>query len=493
MASLGGWFRRFSIRARRLPEEPAAPRSSETPIESTDSGEPDSDSDSLAGFAQSMAPPHVPGGAIAVTGSVLGAVGSAESELDEFAARIAEREEGQLRAGDSDETPEPQTRVEFTGDQAPDFEPVVEEPDALSGESKLLLDDAGPDMGHEGAAGHFREGDPFDQIEEGPLGGVPDSLGVDDLWRVGGPDSKGDELAGVEPGSLGDPRLGEGLGGGLGFVADNAAHTSELSQRLGNPGVMSERYLQKLGNLKAGDIVGDDTQSRLARAQTHQEIGSTPDPADQQAADEEADKVPSPGTDPSGGDPSGGDPSGSDPSGGGTEGGGTESGGTEGGGSGGDEVPDAIAGGPGPDITPNPDDPYGGPQPLGQQPFPVPEDPFEQKPDRFDTLIQPSPDPEGGDMRPPEAIAARLDASLEERQAPFTDPHPDESGDDEWEDPFRELPGGLGLPGVDEADSLIDPPETLEGGVFGSEGPVGPGAVESEDGIDDEALDDLGP
>ncbi len=48
------------------------------------------------------------------------------------------------------------------------------------------------------------------------------------------------------------------------------------------------------------------------------------------------------------------------------------------------------------------------------------------------------------------------------------------------------------MPGVDEADSLIDPPETLEGGVFGTEGPPGPDAVEGEDGIDDEALDDLG-
>ncbi len=446
--------------------------------------------------AGTEAAPHVPGGAVvsaAMSGS--GPMKSAESEADPEVPETAEsihdaqktvelsdtlihgrsRTQGPAHEEQKSTEDAPQflTSAELVGDETPDFEPLVESPDALSGESKLLLDDAGPDLGHEGAAEHFREDDPF-QVEDPGIVTAPG--GEVDWFSIGRPDSKGGLLEGLDLTGA-DPRLAAGW---RGSVVGAYLSAAGLADQLGDDDLLSPEVLKGLAHFVAGGIEGMDPASIAKRQQVYWDLGvPEAQPAeDTDAADKLADLVPADS-----------DPADSDPL---AELGVDVDSGEE------DAYPPT-----GPSITPHPDDPGGDTFPVDPKRAPpgfsgsstdlppAPEDPFEQKPDPFDTLIQP---PDGGeDAPPPEAIAARLEASLEARQSPFTDPHPEEGGDDEWEDPFRELPGGLGMPGVDEADSLIDPPETLEGGVFGTEGPPGPDAVEGEDGIDDEALEDLGP
>jgi len=361
------------------------------------------------------------------------------------------------------------TSTEAVEDSTPDFETFVEDPNALSAESKLLLDDLGPDEGNEGAAALIREqeGDPLDQVGDGvPGAGIPepDGLRVEDLER-GFQGPKGDALDGFDPDSLVDPRLAdsEGIGHEIGelVLQLGAAHQSL--------GIDDTTDMQAVGDLIAGDFVGDDTESRLARAQAHQEAGSTPDPADQEAANTEAEKVPSNGGDPPSSDPPSSSESGS------TEGGGTETPG--------DRLAGAIGLAPpvDPAITPDPEGP--GPPMVGGEPPQVLGLPLAlEKTEPLTSLIQPPADEEARAGR----VAAELDPSLEARQQGFTDPAPDDEGG--WDDPF----------GLSEVDTLLDPPDMLGGGVLGGVESIdlsdadllGDGPT-VEDGTDDWTMDGL--
>ncbi|MFV1961961.1 MAG: hypothetical protein ACC658_09010, partial [Acidimicrobiia bacterium] len=191
------------------------------------------------------------------------------------------------------------TQHELEGDATADFETFVEDPNALTAESKLLLEGAGANEGIEGAAAFLQEqgGSPEDQMAGGidsPIGtNIPLPVRGFDLDSDPG-DPKADLLGGFDPGSLMDPRLAEG---GVGQIAaQTSLEMSAFFQVIGLEDA-DDVDLQALGNLAAGDIVGDDTPSRVARTQVHQQIGSEPAPADQEATDQEAEKVEAEGGD----------------------------------------------------------------------------------------------------------------------------------------------------------------------------------------------------
>jgi hypothetical protein len=370
----------------------------------------------------------------------------------------------------------------LVGDSAPDFETFVEDADALSDESKLLLDDQRPDLANEGAAESLREGDPLGRLGSAGDGGVPgvvrpEAEDVGDLDL--GPDDPRDLLAGVDPGSLMDPLV-------AGPGSDAA---TELAKDGANAGMMGSdelHDLQKIGDLAASDIKGTDPRSAVERVIVHQTIGSTPDPADQETADAAAEKA---AAEKEAAEKEAAAEKAKEEA---EKAGAEEDGGSEADDTDGEEAPDAIAGGCGPDVTPDPDDPGSDSLPVDPKRAPpgflgsstdpphLPEDPFQEKSDPFTTLIQPSG--EEGATPPPAAVAERLDPSLEAQQAGFTDPAPGDDGGTGGDEPF------------DVVDTLIDPPEMLEGGALGGLDdpldPEGAGPV-VDDGDSDSGLEEL--